>query len=402
VTTTTTAAPQALLPPAEVSKALKAIVAEMSLDFKERRTCLQAMTLAVLSKEHGFILGPPGTGKSMLVRSFFERITGALYFEAILSKTRAAEAILGPYDIPALRDHGHLFRKYKGHLPDCNFAMLDEIGKMSATLGHDMLAVTNERRLHQVNGGRSWIDVPLYTFFGGSNEVPTEESDDAAAMWDRMLVRIVVDVIQETGNWISMLVDPISNAGTRVDFPSLANVIDNEVPKVRLPHDVMQTVADLRAQLRAAEVNPSDRRWKASMKLLKANAFLEGRDEATADDIEVLRHSLWETPSQIKQVERLTLSVSNPVAEKALGLLERAEELSSEARNSKDLATDKRAALGLSINGRLKVLSTELSELRQRTLATGSSTTKLDEVAARLGGIKQQVYSEVLGIDDLK
>jgi len=45
-------------------------------------------------------------------------------------------------------------------------------------------------------------------------------------------------------------------------------------------------------------------------------------------------------------VERMTLSVSNPIAEKALGILERAQEIAQEVRDSKGLALDKRAAIG--------------------------------------------------------
>ena len=171
-----------LLKPEDVRTALHAIQSELNSSFFERTAVIEGMLLAVLAKEHCFILGPPGTAKSALTRAFFDRFTGGQYFEAILSKTRPAEAILGPFDIPELRDHGHLFRKINNFLPTANFAMLDEVGKMSPTLGHDLLAVVLERRLHQVNGGRSWVDVPLYTFIGGSNELPTEESDDASAL----------------------------------------------------------------------------------------------------------------------------------------------------------------------------------------------------------------------------
>lgn len=386
-------------PPAQVAATMQTIVDELSLYFLERRSVIHAMALAVLAKEHLFMLGPPGTAKSYLTRSFFGRIEGAKYFEAILSKTRPAEAILGPYDIPELRDHGHLFRKYKGHLPDADFAMLDEVGKMSPTLGHDLLSVTLERRLHQVNGGRSWIDLPLRTFIGGSNELPTEESDDAAALWDRMLVRTTVDYLQESGNFAQMLTSGPAGTGTTVDFFDLANVIDNVVPTIKVPHDVVQTILDLRDKLRSEEIAPSDRRWKQSIKLLQASAFLAGRTEVDADDIQVLRHALWDTPSQIQLVERLTLSVSNPIAEMALGLLEKAEEIATEVRNAKGLSNTELAGLGVQLNGNLRSLESELGNARQKAMTSGSSTTKLDEVGDRIKAVKRQVLSDILKID---
>lgn len=382
-----------------VAVQLQAAVDELSRTFLERRRIIQAAVLALLSKEHMFIVGPPGTAKSTLIRAVCGIFDGAEYFEAILSKTRPAESILGPYDIPALRDHGHLFRKFTGYLPTAKLAMLDEMGKMSPTLGHDLLAVVLERVLHQVNGGRSYIDVPLSTVFGGSNELPTNESDDAAALWDRMLVREVVDYIQETSNFAAMLTGTVQRPTVTIDWADMEDVIENIVPAVRIPNDVVETVIQLRDALLQEDIVISDRRWKASMKLLQASAFMNGRTEATVDDIQVLRHSLWDVPSQISKVERLSLSVSNPIAEKALGLLEKAEEIAGEIRDSKGLAADKTAAKATELSGRLKNISEDLGKVRQEALASGASTTKLDEVSDRLNAIKRSVYSDLMNFD---
>jgi MoxR-like ATPase len=405
----TVTAPQLLNPAGlhPVAASLARIEGELSSYFKERRTCIEAVGLALLTAEHAFILGPPGTAKSFLIRAFFGRFPDAAYFEQLLSKTMPPEAVLGPYDIPELREHGHLHRKYQGFLPTAKLAMLDEIGKMSPTLGHNLLAVLNERLLHQVNGGRSAIELPLSTVVGGSNELPTQESDDAAAMWDRMLIRIVVGYIQETGNFIAVLTGPKNvPAGTTIAWADMQDVIDNVVPAVTLPNDVMEVVAKLREQLKGAEISPSDRRWKQSMKLLQASAFMAGRSEATTDDIQVLRHSLWEIPTQIAQVERMTLSVSNPIAEKALGILEKAQEVAQEVRNSKGLALDKRAAIGTELHGRLKSCSEDLGRVRQEALSAGASVTKLDasvtkldEVSAQISGIKASILQDLMGLD---
>jgi MoxR-like ATPase len=278
--------------------------------------------------------------------------------------------------------------------------MLDEVGKMSPTLGHDLLAVVLERRLHQVNGGRSWIDVPLYTFIGGSNELPTDESDDAAALWDRMLVRVVVDQVQEAGNFIAM----ISGAGTsttptRVDFASLAHVIDVEVPAIGVPKDVLDTLVQLREVMRAEEYDPSGRRWKQCMKLLKASAWLADRTEVTVDDIGVLRHALWEKPEQIDKVERLTLQVSNPFAEAAHKFMERVKEIASEVTKAKPLAVDKRAQIGVQLGGQLKTLQADIGKERQKAITTGASTTKLDEILGQVNATRRAVYKDCLDMD---
>jgi MoxR-like ATPase len=382
-----------------VAVSLHLVQKELGVFFKERKTCIEALVLALLSAQHAFVYGVPGTGKTYLANTLFEHFPDARRFDALLSKTLPAEAVLGPYDIPDLRTNGNFHRKVNGFLPTADLAMLDEIGKMSPTLGHNLLAILNERVLHEVNGGRSSSSVPLSTAIGGSNELPTSESDDATALWDRILIRIEVKPIQEMGNFIAMLGDDKPVPGTMIAWADMLDVIKNVVPAVTVPTDVKEVVGHLKEKLKGMEITPSDRRWKQSVKLLKASAFMHGRDEAIADDIEVMRHSLWEIPSQINGVERATLSVSNPIAERALGILEKAQEIAQTVRDSKPLALDKRAAIGTELHGHLRSCSEDLGRVRQEAIAAGASTTKLDEVAAQIGGIKASILEDLMGLD---
>jgi MoxR-like ATPase len=75
------------------------------------------LLIATLAKHHTFILGLPGTGKSDMIREIVSRFVGASYCENLLSKTRPDAAILGPYNLPELRDKGDFHRKINGFLP---------------------------------------------------------------------------------------------------------------------------------------------------------------------------------------------------------------------------------------------------------------------------------------------
>jgi MoxR-like ATPase len=383
------------------------ILDEVASIFLERRASIEADLIAILAKQHRFTLGPPGTGKSEQKREVINRFPGATYFESLLSKTRPDAAILGPYDLPGLRDKGDFHRKTNGFLPTANFAFLDEVGKMSPTLGHDLLSIANERLYHEVNGGRSAVQVPLYSIFTASNEMIVEESDDAAAFWDRLLVRDYVDSIQEAGNFAVLLQSAMSshdlrlNAPTRTEVPfaDLAQVVDEVVPEITVPVNAIECVMKLRDSLRSAEIIPSDRRWRQCIRLLQASAFLKGRNEVTEDDVHVLRYALWDLPTQISQVERLCLSVSNPDAEQCLRIMDDAAAYSRKIRDMKGKADDTRAAYGTEVNGKLKVLGSELGQLRQDCLAAGRSVTKLDEVADSLAGVKRSVLIDLLDMD---
>lgn len=387
-----------------VAASLRSILDEVSSTYLERRAVIEAVLMAVLAKQHAFILGPPGTGKSEMTRDIISRFIDAEYFESLLSKTRPDAAVLGPYDLPLLKNTGSFKRKTTGFLPTANFVFLDEIGKMSPTLGHDLLAALNERLLHEVNGKRSAQDIPLYSAITASNELIVEESDDAAALWDRLLVRTVVDYIQESGNFAVLLQSGVTGAlpataRTEVKFGDLADAIDNVVPTIDVPVGTIETVLKLRDELRSAGIVPSDRRWRQCVRLLQASAFFNGRSQVEDDDLHVLRYALWDGPEQIQPVERMTLSLSNPVAEKCLALLDDAEKIATGIRDRKGQSLEARAAYGTEANGKLKVLVAEVAQLRQESLAAGRSTTKVDEVADRLAAVRRSVYVDCLDMD---
>lgn len=378
---------------------------EMNMQFLERRDVITFMLLTVLSKQHGFMLGPPGTAKSNMVRELvgrFDNING--YFEVLLSRTRPDAAVLGPWNLPLLRDQGLLRRNKEGMLQTCEIAFLDEIGKMGTTLGHDLLSILNERIYHEPGeGGQSVHPAPLYTAFTASNELIVKESDDAAALWDRLLMRILVDWIQNPSNFAHLLrqaridLDLATNVPTTVDWNDLRTVIDTVIPVIDIPDEALETVIRLRSELKEQHgIVVSDRRWKQSMRVLQANAWLDNRSEVQDDDVNVLRYTLWEDPSQIPTVERLALTVSNPMAEKIMKLLDGADEIMAGVTTRKGQSLESRARYGAEAHGKLQILTNELGQLRQDALSAGRSVQQLDEAQSRLSHIRQQVYIECL------
>jgi MoxR-like ATPase len=385
-----------------VAARLHALRDELAVQFPERRKVIEAILLAILSKNHFYLLGFPGTAKSLLTRNVFGAIVGATFFEALLSKNRPGEALLGPYSLQQLREQDRLWRKIQGYLPDVNFALLDELGKMSPTTGHDILAILNERRLHQVDldNGRSWIDVPLYTAGAASNEIPTDDDNsDAAALWDRILVRIPVEYVQETSNWLAMLDAEITPATNTVQWVDLKDVIDTVVPAIVVPMNVKERLVVLKEAMRSHDLTTSDRRWRQCMDLIRASAFMGGRTEATVEDVQVLRHALWDDPSDISMVERLTIGVSDPIAREALDQLDQAEQIAAEVRSAKDIAETKKNALATELSGRLNVVAEAVKAIVAKAEANGSSTAKPVEVLERVQAIQTSIYVDLMNMD---
>ena len=163
---------------------LNDIIEEVGLLYPERGPLARATILAMVAKQHLFVVSEPGCAKSQLAREICARITGARTFEVQLSKSRPDQAVLGPFNLPALRDEGRFERNTEGYLPTADLAILDEASKASPVLGHDLLSILNERVYHEVSNGRSAHPVPLPTAVCTGNEIPTESGPDAAALWE--------------------------------------------------------------------------------------------------------------------------------------------------------------------------------------------------------------------------
>lgn len=296
------------------AKTLIQIEDELNSYYLERTDLIRACMLALLSGQHLFVIGGPGTGKSATVDSLMEAIINARKFAIGLSKTRPTEAVLGPLDVLEFRQNGNYFLKRAGYATAVELAKFDEVGKMASTLGHDLLHLLNEREYHEVNGGRSTHKAPLSTAFTTSNEMITDESDDAAALWDRLPIRVMVDYLQSSKNFAKLLAsDEKFQVQTTIDWEELKDAIDNEVPAIVLSDEALRGMVKLRTDLkRTHHIEPGDRRFKIAVRILKANAFLDGRSEVSKVDLGVLRFILWDTVEQIDKVHEVCLEASNP------------------------------------------------------------------------------------------
>ncbi len=363
---------------------------ELNAKFYERKDTVEALFLAALAREHAFILGPPGTAKSELTREFVGRFPGALYFEQLLSKNRPDQAVLGPYDLPLLRDEGEFRRKDAGYLTTVHFAFLDEAGKMSPTLGHDLLAAANERIKHEVSNGRSSSTIPLHTLFAASNEHPASESEDAAALWDRLLVRSVVDYIQDNGSFKGLLErsDAVVQA-TTLPYEDLVTAVE-ETGRVVLMDDVLDGVVEIRKALAKDGMTVSDRRWRASMKVVRAHAYMAGRNVADLEDLTALRFTLWEDQEQIRKVERLILSVASPDAEEAIAMLDSLAEFRAGLKAKSDVSEEKSVQYLSEVMGKLQVIEKQATKLRAKIVKNGRATDRIDSVLEGVGSLRKE------------
>jgi MoxR-like ATPase len=317
--------------PSKLAETFKNISDEMNTQLIERSAIVKACNLAVLAREHVFLLGPPGTAKSLAIQLYCSAIQGSQYFRQLLTRFSQPEELFGPPSLKGLQND--VFeRLIKGYAPDCHILFLDEIWKASSSILNTLLTMVNERLY--VNGNQE-IKVPLISLFSASNELPEDSSLDA--LYDRFLLRYYVDRITDENNFLKLLKLPV-NGGLQTSV-SLKEIeaAQNEVKLVN-PDPVLHTLVDLRSKLEREAFIFSDRRWKKSITLLQANAWLDQRMSVSTDDIEVLADVLWSKPDERRAILKHILSVSSPGLEKALEFFDIASEIHKTAIEEADTA----------------------------------------------------------------
>jgi MoxR-like ATPase len=279
--------------PFELLDHLNHILQHLKEKFVGKDDIIDLMGICLAGRENLFLLGPPGTAKSAMVRELSKLVNGKT-FEYLLTRFTEPNEIFGPFDIRKLRE-GDLVTNTEGMLPEANLIFLDELLNANSAILNSLLMVLNEKVFRR---GRENRPLPVVMIVGASNHLPEDEA--LHALFDRFLIRVKCDYVDPA------LLNSVLDAGWKLEKMEMADKpeisaddifqVQSLIGSVDL-QEIRPAYINLVEMLRNAGVQVSDRRAVKLQRLIAASALLCKRMKAIPSDMWVMRY-IWDSEEQ--------------------------------------------------------------------------------------------------------
>lgn len=369
---------------------LKKIRSDLKSRYFERDDVIDGAFCALLTGSHLLLIGPPGTAKSQLANEICRKITGARYFQWLLTKFTTPEELFGAVSLKGLENDEYR-RVTSGKLPEAHIAFLDEVFKASSSILNTLLTIMNERIFYN---GTEKVRIPLISLFGASNELPSEE-DELEALYDRFLLRYVVDYIKEDFRFLKML-----NTGNEIseDGVITSEELDSckeEAERVKLPSNILKLISRIRKELAKKGITPSDRRYKQSVSLLKSRAYLEGRIDVSEDDLRFLENVLWREPGEKAEIQSVIHQSLHGWRDRLRELLIQAKELDAYSKREWE-SEDMLIKANIEAQTKLKHIGAKLNELVEECRERGKPTDEIKTAGEEIEAIQREILDRLV------
>lgn len=375
---------------------MQQIAVEMNNLFVERDELIKLMQLAIATGTNLLMLGPPGTGKSLITQEICSRVENGNYFQWMLNKTSDPSEILGPFSVKAM-ENDKFMRITTGKLPEAHIAFMDEIYKCNAPTLNALLTIMNEHIFY--NDGKP-TDIPLISMFGVSNEGP--EDDSLMALHDRFIFRMNVQYVHDAANKKRMHSGYIDNRAGLLGLAAKTTITLDELKTlqqaakgVKVSKDIINKFIRLINDLDRQAIHVSDRRQNECFKVMQGSAVLAGRNTVNLDDFKSLVYVLWEKEEHIPIIESTILKMVNPYDDRFKELKENFNQVKTDIDNITDSSLKSKKAI--ESKGVIEKITSKVNKLINEASKNGKDTQDFVEFREAMVKYNQELISAALG-----
>ena len=321
---------------------IRQLVDWMSQGVYEKEHIIAMALLCAVAGDNMFLLGPPGTAKSMVASRLKMVFKDGKSFDYLMSRFSTPDEIFGPISISRLKNDDRYERLTNGYLPEADVVFLDEIWKAGPSIQNTLLTVINEHIFH--NGGQI-MRTPMKVLIAASNELPAKD-EGLEALWDRFLVRMVSNCIENDAAFFNMIT---SISAEMTELPESMYITDELYVHwqrgsraIGVHESVINAIKALRKSLASLEKEDgdqlryyiSDRRWRKAYRLMQTSAYLNGRKEIDLTDYLLLIHCFW---NDVECIPNILKAITSSISDFTLKQLDKIEKLIRQMMTSQSL-----------------------------------------------------------------
>lgn len=397
----------------DINARFNTILGEMNDTLVERHQVIHSVGVGRIAQQHVVMLGPGGTGKSMLARTMSERISDAKYFEVALDEQSIVDEVFGPTDIKGMVESGKMRRFLEDTAGEATDIFLDEFFNANGPVLHALMPLLNERVVHSNGISGKPLATPCRQVLMGTNKLNADA--DLAALWDRVHIREIVGYVQARSNRAKMVTAAIARlhqkgrgTATRLDGDvttvTIAELDQAHKEALALDFDDSTTelLFDIQEELSSKGIVISDRRLVEGTVATLANAWIRNHESVQPIDLDILARMWWTVQDQESTARGIILTATNPGEKAALDLLDTLDEIRTEMSkaNESGLDDERKRRVGVEAIRNTDKLIRETESNLEKAKAALLSTARLEEVLAKAESFKFSVGRDVFGIGD--
>ena len=260
-----------------------------------------ALLLGIVSREHIYIEGPPGTAKTMLSEIISSAAQLNFFFYQLHRDTRLSELIGDLVIAKEQTDEGEIIKQkiVKGGILKSEICLLDDISRAPGESLNVLLRILNERKFFNE-------PIPLLTAIATSNPTADEYYNEPLdpANLDRFVLQIKALGLSYEKNWedARKVIELYSKKPLTEEIPVTVSkeIFDdyfNKIEKIDIPSEVQDALANFVAiliedyGLNESNSLISDRTFFVkALKIMRSHALISNRETCTLEDLNALKY----------------------------------------------------------------------------------------------------------------